>query len=66
MLGHPGAVLVDGEVVGAWRTKASGQKLTVTVEPFEPIAPARRREAEVEAERIAACRDLALDAVAWG
>jgi hypothetical protein len=58
MLGHPGAVLVDGEVVGAWRTKASAKRLTVTVEAFDPIPRRARAEIDDEAERIAACRGI--------
>jgi hypothetical protein len=34
-LGQPGAVLVDGEVVGTWRPRASGKTLTLAVTAFE-------------------------------
>jgi hypothetical protein len=59
VLGRPGALLVDGEIAGTWRTKASGRKLTITVTPFgslpEPVWP----QVEDEAARIAEVRGAA-------
>lgn len=63
VLGRPGAVFADGEVVGTWRPKASGKKLAVTVEEFAPVAPVVRERIEAEAERVAAVRGLTLDRV---
>jgi hypothetical protein len=55
-LGHPGGLLVDGEIAGAWRTKVAGSRLDITVTPFERL-PARVRAAvDGEAERVAAAR----------
>ncbi|MFI5959640.1 DNA glycosylase AlkZ-like family protein [Cryptosporangium sp. NPDC051539] len=51
-LGNPGAVLAEGEIVGFWRPKTSGKKLTITVEGFRPI----REDLEDEARIIAAAR----------
>jgi hypothetical protein len=65
MLGHPGAVLVDGEVVGAWRTKATAKRLDITITPFTAVPPARRQEVESEAQRIAAVRDRDDVTVTW-
>lgn len=56
MLGHPGAVLVDGEVVGAWRTKATAKRLDIAITPFAPIPKTRLREVEDEAHRVAVLR----------
>lgn len=56
VLGRPGVVFADGEVVGTWRTKASGKKLTITLEQFVPLPPSRRSLVEAEAERVAAVR----------
>jgi hypothetical protein len=42
--------LVDGSVAGTWRHRAG----RVELEPFEPLAPAVRRQVEQEAERLAA------------
>lgn len=59
-LGRPGAVLVDGEVLGTWRPKASGRRLTVVVDAWEPWSPAVQRAVEAEQERLAAHRGLTL------
>lgn len=60
VLGRPGAVLVDGEIVGMWRPRQSGSKLTVRVEAWSRVSgPVRRRIGE-EAERLAAFRDSTL------
>jgi hypothetical protein len=66
VLARPGAVFVDGEVVGTWRPKASGTKLTVVVEEFGPLPAPVRTEIEAEAERVAAVRGLNLAAVNVG
>lgn len=56
VLGRPGVIFADGEVVGTWRTRASGAKLTITLEPFGPLPPSVRTGIEAEAERVAAVR----------
>lgn len=60
VLGRPGAVVVDGEVVGTWRPRASGRKLVVAFEEWGRWPATVRRAAGVEAERLAAHRGLAL------
>ncbi len=61
-LGHPGAVLADGEVVGTWRPQASGKKLTLAVTRFDGGSwPGPDDEAlHDEAQRVAAARSLRL------
>jgi hypothetical protein len=59
VLGRPGAVFVDGEIAGVWRTKASGKTLTITVEAFGPWPPAVWKQVEAEAERVAEVRGSA-------
>jgi hypothetical protein len=61
-LGRPGAVLADGAVVGTWRPRRSGSRLTVTVELWEAAATTRTGIGE-QAERLAAFRGLRLAAV---
>lgn len=57
VLGRPGAVLQRGGIVGTWRPRKSGRKITVQVELWE----AAHRDAITEqAERLAAHRGLAL------
>ena len=56
VLGRPGVLLVDGEVAGVWRPKASGGKLTLIVDAFAPLDPPAWRAVDAEAERVAAVR----------
>ncbi len=63
VLGRPGGVLVDGEIVGTWRPRKSGAKLGLNVELWgEPSRPA----IEEQAERLAAYRGLTLTSVDFG
>ena len=55
-LGHPGGLLVDGEIAGAWRTKVAGSRLDITVTPFDRLPRRVRAAVEDEAERVAAAR----------
>ena len=48
--GAPGALLVDGEVVGAWRTKANAKRLDLTVRPLAGVTSGRRVQQAVEEE----------------
>ena len=63
-IGWPGAVLVDTEVVGTWRTKATAKKagtsLAITVTEFESLPKPIRSAIESAASDVAAQRD-ALD-----
>jgi hypothetical protein len=45
-------LLVDGTVAGVWHQCRSGAKLDITVEPFEKLTPRRRRELDVQVERL--------------
>jgi hypothetical protein len=56
VLGRPGALFVDGDVVGTWRPKTSGSKLTLTVEAFVPLPASTWTAIEDEADRVAAVR----------
>jgi hypothetical protein len=59
VLGRPGVLFVDGEVVGIWRPKSSGKRLTLTVDAFGPLPPPVWTAIEAEAERVAATRGAA-------
>jgi hypothetical protein len=59
VLGRPGAVLLDGEIAGMWRTKSTKRKLTIIVETFLPVPRAAWQELDVEAERVAQVRGAA-------
>jgi hypothetical protein len=57
ILGNPGAVLVDGEIVGVWRAKQAGKSRTaLTITEFGVIDPDARDEISEEAQRIASLR----------
>ena len=56
MLGRPGALFVDGEVVGTWRTRTSAELLTVEVDAVVPLPPSTWRAVDAEAERLALVR----------
>ncbi|MGI8418774.1 MAG: DNA glycosylase AlkZ-like family protein [Nakamurella sp.] len=55
-LGRPGAVALDGEIIGTWRPRSSGNKLTINWQPWMPTTKARRADIELQAERLAAVR----------
>lgn len=56
ILGRPGVLFVDGEVVGTWRQKSAKARLDITVEAFVPLPPPVRRAVGDEAQRVAAVR----------
>ncbi|MDQ2796689.1 MAG: winged helix DNA-binding domain-containing protein [Actinomycetota bacterium] len=56
VLGRPGAVFVEGEIAGTWRTKASGRKLAITVEAFGPLSKSSWTAIDDEATRVAVVR----------
>ena len=57
ILGRPGVLLVDGEVVGTWRPKSAKARLDITVAPFAPpLPPPVRRAVRDEAQRVAIVR----------
>lgn len=59
VIGQPGAVLVDGDVAGAWRTKASGKtKLEIRITEFTPIPPDARTALAEQADIIGQLRGV--------
>lgn len=63
VLGRPGAVLVDGELVGAWRPRKSGRTFTVAVRPWQRLSDAARKAITAQAELLAAYRSVTLTGV---
>lgn len=63
VLGRPGAVLRDDEIIGTWRPRKSGSKLTVAVELWTGATTAVRAALTEEAERLAAHRRVRLAGV---
>lgn len=66
VLGRPGAVAIDGDVVALWRPKSSGARLTVRVEPWIAFSAEATAALEAEAERLAAHRGQRLAGVTTG
>lgn len=64
--GNPGAILIDGQVVGAWKAKKSGQRLILAPASPAPLPPAWRPRLEAEAQSLAPWRQVASVQVAWG
>jgi hypothetical protein len=52
----PGAVLVDGEIVGVWRARTARSKVEITMEPFGRLPRSARQGIEEEADRVAMAR----------
>jgi hypothetical protein len=65
VLGRPGAIVDDGEIVGTWRPRAKGRTLTVTATAWTELSTRTRRRVEAQAERLAAHRGVALAGVGW-
>ncbi len=59
ILGNPGAVLADGEIVGTWRAKQAGKRLTITAFAFDKFAKSVQRSLTTEAELVATIRGAA-------
>ncbi|MFI6235341.1 winged helix DNA-binding domain-containing protein [Micromonospora sp. NPDC050784] len=66
VLGRPGAVLVDGELVGTWRPRKSGKAFTVAVQPWHRLSDATRKAVTAQAEHLAAYRSVSLSGVDFG
>lgn len=58
VLGRPGAVVRDGDVVGTWRPRTRKGSLALAVDPWVAWPAALRRAVEAEAERLAAFRGV--------
>lgn len=63
VLGRPGAIVADGDLVGTWRAKTSAKKLTLAIAEWHRLSSDDRDLLEQEAERLAAFRGLTLAAV---
>ena len=55
-VGDPGTVLSDGEIVGMWRPRKSGRRLTLRVTPFRALSEKVKEAVRGEAESVAALR----------
>ncbi|MGW0700218.1 winged helix DNA-binding domain-containing protein [Streptomyces sp. NPDC002867] len=46
----PGVLIVRGEIAGTWRQRATAQRVTVTIQPFDTLTSTERRAARRHAE----------------
>ncbi|HEX5204086.1 DNA glycosylase AlkZ-like family protein [Paractinoplanes rhizophilus] len=57
VLGNPGVLLLDGEILGTWRAKMAGRKrVDLSVTSFVPLPATRRKQIEAEAAEVARAR----------
>ena len=63
ILGRPGAVLSGSEIIGTWRPKTAGSEFTLRLSLWAPLSKRIRKHLEIEAERLAAHRGLALASI---
>jgi hypothetical protein len=66
VLGRPGAVLHQGDLVGIWRPRQSGRRLRLQVELWTTPTAAVKRAVTEQAERLAAYRNVTLAGVDIG
>jgi Winged helix DNA-binding domain len=67
LLGAPGAVFIDGEITGVWRSKTAGKKrLMVTVDAFRSMTKRGEKALESEAEIVASARGASDVEVEYG
>ena len=55
-VGAPGTVLAGGKIVGTWRPRKSGRKLTITIKTFGSLPDRDKRSLDCEAEQVAPLR----------
>ena len=64
VLGRPGAVVVDGEIVATWRPKTASKRLTIRLEPWTDLRAAVRSGIDQQAAELARHRSVELAGVA--
>lgn len=65
ILGNPGGLLLDGELVGTWRPQKKGRRLNLAISAFSPLSPGARAEIEAEAVLLGPIRDCTAVAVTF-
>ena len=64
VIGRPGAVVLDGDVIATWRPRSTGGTLTLTVDPWTKITKGTASAIEEQCERLAVHRCVKLKDVA--
>jgi hypothetical protein len=55
--GDPGTVLADGTIIGTWRPRKSGRKLTIAVKTFTALSSRHKTAVQSEAELVRPLRN---------
>ncbi|MEV0606159.1 winged helix DNA-binding domain-containing protein [Polymorphospora rubra] len=58
-VGDPGTALADGRIIGIWRPRKNGRKLTVTLKTFDALPARTKKPLQAEAEQVATLRGAA-------
>ena len=66
VIGRPGAVVANGDILALWRPRTSGQRLRLAIEPWTRFTKPLRAALEDQAERLAAHRGVALAGITDG
>lgn len=59
-VGNPGAVLLDGQIIGVWRQRKQGKQLSMTVDSFRPLTGELKQKIKEQAEMYAVFLKMAL------
>lgn len=59
-IGNPGAILVDGQLIGTWRARKSGNHLNIKMMTFQALNSQEKAHLGTEAEHVAALRGTKL------
>lgn len=62
-IGPPGTVLVDGAILGTWRPRKKGRRLTIAVTPFTTLPSRHEAAVRDEADQLGPLRDATSVAV---
>ena len=65
-VGDPGTALVNGKIIGIWRQRRSGRRLTMTIKTFGPLPGRDRKSLRNEAEQVASLRGMSSVDVEFG
>lgn len=64
-VGNPGAVLLDGQIVGVWRQRKQGKQLSLMVDSFVPLTNRLKQRITRQAEAYAAFLQVTLKALTY-
>ena len=63
VIGRPGAIVADGEIIATWRPKTASGRLTIRLDPWQRLTTADRAAIGEQAERLAVHRGVELTGV---